>query len=253
MRQDYKSHADLEIAVIGDYQIGKSTLVNCLIGYNGAEVGRGVSTTHELRSYAIGDGISIVDTPGFNAPNEGGQSDEREAMAAIKRAFAVVVVLTQSMGVRCKTVIDAALHQGKRCFVVYNCRDRNWWSPQECEDIRLSIEADLKNSGRGDSFIKADGISVYSINVLWASYGLGLLTDEKEIKKIRNYAYGDLEVDRHSDLRTEMLLQSRFTEVCNRIRQLPLVALSDFVSNRQFLKRTITERFAQVLTERSAG
>jgi GTPase Era involved in 16S rRNA processing len=51
----------LSDAVVGNFQLGKSTLVNCLLGRNAAETGKGKSTTHRNASFPFGL-CEIIDT-----------------------------------------------------------------------------------------------------------------------------------------------------------------------------------------------
>ena len=76
------------IAVVGGFQRGKSTLVNALLGRDVAEMGQGLSTTHENREYPLSSSVAVIDTPGFNA----NEDDDGTAAAAIDKADVVVYV-----------------------------------------------------------------------------------------------------------------------------------------------------------------
>ena len=57
----------LRVAIVGDFQIGKSSLVNCLIPEARTETGEGLDpTTSSVSEYCFAPGVHIVDTPGFN-------------------------------------------------------------------------------------------------------------------------------------------------------------------------------------------
>ena len=243
---DSKNH-NLEVAIIGDFQIGKSTFVNCLVGRNIAEIGKGKSTTHDLKSYQIGNGVSIIDTPGFNAPGNRGDKDEQLAREAIDHAFAVIFYVKETMGDLSKSIIDEAIRKGKRCVIVFNCVNREKWSPNENNDITTTIAADLASTGRSDSVIRIDGALVHPINALWAQFGLGLLDDTKEIKKISNYAFDDLGLIQNIKLKDEMLRLSNFKAVQRYIQNLPLEALSDFLRDKNQLFKRIADRFSEEL------
>lgn len=251
MNHRVNSKADLEVAVIGDFQIGKSTFVNCLVGRNDAEVGRGKSTTHENRTYLIGNGVSVIDTPGFNASGNMGASDEAKAREAIQRSFVVIVYQDKMMGDLCRRLIsEEVIAQGKKCVLLYNCKNEDRWAPSENYDIIRNVEADAFNCGFLDSCVKLGPSVVFPINAQWALFGLGLLESEKDKGKIARYARDKLGIDPIVDLRKEMLRQSNFLTVKHYIEDLPLEVLADFLDNKDREIKRLTERFFEGLENR---
>lgn len=244
--------ADLEVAVIGDFQIGKSTFVNCLIGRTNAEMGRGVTTTHRSTSYSICNGVSVIDTPGFGAVGDAGKRDEQEAREAMGHSFAVIVYLNRPMGESCRDLVKEAMSQGKRCVFIFNCMNREQWSPEESEEVRLSIEAEVKNLGYADSVVKFGENLVHSINAQWALFGLGLLSDENAVKKIKRYARDDLKLLLESDLQSALLQRSHFLEVKRYIQNLPLEMISDFLQHKDREIQRIVNRFCEEFSKRMA-
>ena len=82
----------IRVAIAGDFQDGKSTLINALCGCEDAETGHGIATTQEAREYPIpGTGIILIDTPGFNSIREG---DDEQACLGIEQADACLYMLS---------------------------------------------------------------------------------------------------------------------------------------------------------------
>lgn len=251
MKPSASNETDLEVAVIGDFQIGKSTFVNCLVGRNDAEVGRGKSTTHENKTYLIGNGVSVIDTPGFNASGNMGSNDEAEAREAIQRSFVVIVYQDKPMGDLCRRLIkEEVIARGKKCVLVYNCKNEDRWAPSENEDICRSIEADVFNYGYLDSCVKLGASVVFPINAQWALFGLGLLNGKKDGRKIARYAQDDLGIDSAVDLQEEMLRRSNFLTVKHYIDNLPLEVLSDFLNHKDREIKRLTDRFCEEFVKR---
>lgn len=83
----------IKVAIAGEFQDGKSTLINALCGCNCAETGYGVATTQEPREYPLhGAEVILVDTPGFNSVREG---DSEQACRGISGADACLYMLSE--------------------------------------------------------------------------------------------------------------------------------------------------------------
>lgn len=60
-----------QVAIIGEFQDGKSTLVNSLVGECVAQTGYGIRTTDSVSSYILpGSDCALLDTPGINCSLE---------------------------------------------------------------------------------------------------------------------------------------------------------------------------------------
>lgn len=251
---DIYKRTDLGVAIIGDFQIGKSTFVNCLVGLNVADVGRGKSTTHKNKSYLIGNGVTVIDTPGFNAPGKMGARDEAEAREAIQHSFVVVVFQDKMMGELCRRLIrEEVIKHGKKCVLVYNCTNYDRWAPSENDNICQAIEAEVFNCGYLDSCVRLGAFIVLPINAQWAMFGLGLLENENDIGKIRRYAYDDLGIHENIELQSEMLRRSNILEIKRYIENLPLSVLSDFLNHREQATTSLINRFCIEFNNRLAG
>ena len=118
----------IKVARAGDFQDGKSTLINALCGRDCADTGYGMATTQELHEYSLpGTGITLIDTPGFNATREG---DARQACQGIEHADACLFMLsTQQFTDRMfQDIRDALALQGggyKPFIPLINDRGRN--------------------------------------------------------------------------------------------------------------------------------
>jgi|GEM_PF-3470594 len=118
----------IRVAIAGDFQDGKSTLINALCGCDKAETGHGIATTQEAREYRIpGTGIILIDTPGFNSIREG---DDEQACLGIEQADACLYMLSsQQFTDRMFEGLEKALkhrYGGYKPFIPFiNDRGRN--------------------------------------------------------------------------------------------------------------------------------
>ena len=239
------------IAVIGGFQAGKSTLVNALVGRDVAEMGNGLSTTHENRTYSLSPYVSIVDTPGFDADGK----DDGTAKAAITSAD-VLVYVHESNALGKSYAFEEARTHGKYIVFLLNCCDSCKWSPfdRQNEKIISSIEAKLETSGFLPLVIPINGKAVFPINVLWARYGLGMKVDSDPEEKIHEYAEHFLRLPTadksRCNLRAEMLARSGFLPVRDFLRNLPLELLKHAVANPEREINRIVDRFAEEFKKR---
>ena len=79
-----------QVAIIGEFQDGKSTLVNSLMRAYVAQTGYGRRTTSTVSSYDLpGSDCSLLDTPGFNHS----QADNDHACAGTEQADAFLLMI----------------------------------------------------------------------------------------------------------------------------------------------------------------
>lgn len=237
------------IAVVGDFQRGKSSLINALLGRNAAEMGRGLSTTHENKIFELSKAVSIIDTPGFNADGQ----DDGTAASAIDMADVVVYVHeSKALGETCADVFKRVRDNGRQMIFLLNCRNFEKWAPTENGDIVSTIDAELEVKGLKPIIVPLNGRIVTPVNILWARLGLGLMESNsqdgaRDIRKVRSYAEDDLGLN-VSDMSeeafsAEMLQRSGFLPVRDFLNNLPLELLRLAVLNPQKEIDRIVDRF----------
>ena len=236
----------LTIAIAGDFQRGKSSFVNALLGRNASEMGRGRSTTHSNSVYELSPSVSIIDTPGFNANNE----DNGTAASAIDKANVVVYIHeSKQLGETGAGIFNLVREQGKRLIFLLNCMNSEKWAPDENKDIVKVIEAELENKGVKSSLLPINGCKVTPVNILWARYGLGLLDeaskeDSVNIRKICRYAKDDLEISASGEqLCDEILNRSGCCPVFDFLKNFTLWYFKNEVSDSKLIMDRILNRF----------
>ncbi len=245
--------AALTISIVGGFQRGKSSLVNALLGRNVAEMGRGLSTTHDNGIYALSPAVSIIDTPGFDA---NGEDDGTAASAIDKSNFVVYVHESKSLGESCADVFKQVREQGKQIVFLLNCRDFDKWSPDENGDIVATIEAELVTKGLKSFIAPLNGRLATPLNILWARFGLGLVDSDsqngaRDIRKITSYAEDDLGISATGEaLRAEMLARSGFLPVRAFLTNLPLELLKHAVAEPELEIGRIVDRLATEFARR---
>lgn len=248
---------NLSVAIAGEFQRGKSTLANALLGRNAAEKGRGKATTHENRSFALTPQVTLVDTPGFDANGK----DSETALEALKTADVFLYVHeSKELGDACAGLFQLARETGKIVLFLLNCRDFAKWAPEENGDVAATIEAELRNTGIARNVLASGKRLVTPINALWACYGLGLLNpaskeDVRDMRKTRRYAEDDLSIPGAAALpeevlRAEMLRRSGVREVREWLTDLPVRRLQDVLENPGQSLERILDQFAESLKRR---
>jgi len=245
----------IRVAVIGNFQIGKSSLVNCLLAETLAETGEGFfPTTDTVAEYDFASGVRLVDTPGFNdsRPELAPLSEEE-----IRKADAVVFIQTD------KTLDSRKINLfrmigGKPIVVLFNCwhttRGQTGWIPEDPVnlDVCIKIRCQLATEGMESSIFAIGGKLVVPVNVLWAQFGLGqpLYGDQRE-EDIVGFARRTLGLDLPLPaLRAEMLKRSGFLPVRDFLKNLPLELLKHAAAHPEREIDRIVNRFAEELKKR---
>ena len=241
------------VAIVGGFQRGKSTFVNALLGQDVAEMGQGLSTTHENRTYALSQGLCVIDTPGFNANGK----DDEMASEAIGMADVVACVQeSKTIGSSCDEIFELVRKQGKRVVFLLNCCKFAKWSPEENGEVVATIEAELETKRILPSVIPIAGKPVFPINVLWARFGLGQTIDQDDYERVLFYANRRLRLPAEIDdvaLRAEMLRRSGFLPVRDFLKNLPLEILKHVAVNPKREIERVVDRFAEELKKRWAA
>ncbi len=245
---------ELRIAVIGDFQIGKSSLVNCLLADELAETGEGYFPTTDIATeYPFVPGIVVVDTPGYDDayPERTKVSD-----GEIQKADVLLFVKTE------KTLGKhdvAILRKGERkpMIVLFNCTGitpgQSFDPPKNLATCETILK-ELDKVGMSGACLSIDGRLVTPINVLWAQFGLGLpISEEKNDGILKSAREKFRKIGDEPSLRAELLRKSGFLPVRDFLRNLPLELLRHVVSNPQREIDRIVDSFSEELKNRWAA
>lgn len=158
------------IALVGLFQSGKSTLANYIINQRSAEVGNGLPTTHTSILYACDDGVpirpeveklpisklcgsdsfrlacvNVIDTPGVDANDD----DTKECEGILGCVDLCVIVLTKELPIGNKWLVSFLCEnlKGKNYAVLLNCGIHTSENPEApvnqliCESISRSLSS----------------------------------------------------------------------------------------------------------------
>ena len=247
------SKNELRVVVIGDFQIGKSSLVNCLADAR-AEIGKGYfPTTDTATEYSLAPGIVLVDTPGYDDAN---RERTKISDAEIEKADVLLFVKTEEI-LHEHDVAILRKGQRKPVIVLFNCTDitlgKYGWILDLPENFNTceAICKELDVSGLSSACLSIGGRLVTPINVLWAQFGLGLPISEKKNDDILKFARENLrKTGDEPSLRAELLQKSGFLPVWDFLKNLPLELLKHVVSNPQREIDRIVDRFSEELQNR---
>jgi uncharacterized protein len=120
---------EFQVVVVGTGPVGKTSLINALLGRSAGETGATMGTTRSGQAHThVVEGVEgallLTDTPGLGEPGPQGWAREVEAIDLATRADLVVFVVDQDLtGTTCQTVFELA-RRGKRLIVALNKKDR---------------------------------------------------------------------------------------------------------------------------------
>jgi GTP-binding protein EngB required for normal cell division len=174
------------VAFVGCFQDGKSTLINCLLGQECAEVGDGDATTAVPTLYqygkatgddrsALGTGsvrvvslpnedlkrVRLLDTPGWNSRHPGHDAMTAAVLRTSLADFVVLVVPKRSPPLHSHyALLQLAAEAGLPTAVVMNSRDwkDEWdgWS-ESLDRVRRDFEAHLRERGHASFPVGKNG------------------------------------------------------------------------------------------------
>ena len=135
---DHRFH----VVIIGSGPVGKTSLVNALlgraVGETGATVGtslRGATYTHSV--LGLKGTLLLTDTPALGGPGPDGGARDAEALELASQADLVLFVVDHDLSRPDRLTLLGLSELGKRVVVVFNKKDRF------TEDDRIAIHAKL--------------------------------------------------------------------------------------------------------------
>ena len=143
----------IKIAVIGKPNVGKSSLINCLLGENRVIVSSIAGTTRDSIDTPFekdGDKYILIDTAGIRRKSKVNEDIERysvvRAVAAIERCDVCLLVIDAAEGItdQDKKIAGVAHEAGKGIVVVVNKWDLIEKETNTMRDFKRLIEAEMQ-------------------------------------------------------------------------------------------------------------
>lgn len=266
-----------KITIVGEFQNGKSTLVNCLLGAKYAPTGHGCRTTSCCTHFLYGETNAaprqiygatpsenylevtcnrpilkdaiLIDTPGFDASKD----DDETAKNAIRNSDIIIFVQgAQQLGERSFQILKNIRDAGKRMLFLMNCKDLQNWSPKDKHNMGIAnnIEHDLFNHGISSSLISIQSKKVWPVNPIFALYTAGQLEKERDFSQgtTKRHAIYLLKNIQILDKNKEQLYQeSAIPEVRRVIEEAAIMPLKELCKNMEQELQALTERWTSRL------
>ena len=149
---DLDDDDSIKVAVIGKPNVGKSSLINCLLNENRVIVSPIAGTTRDSIDSPFewdGDKYTLIDTAGIRRKSKVNEDIERysviRAVAAIERCDVCVLMINAEEGIteQDKKIAGVAHEAGKGIVVVVNKWDLITKETNTMRDFRREIEAEL--------------------------------------------------------------------------------------------------------------
>lgn len=150
---DDDEEEDIKVAVIGKPNVGKSSLINCLIGEKRVIVSPIAGTTRDSIDTPFewgGDKYTLIDTAGIRRKSKVNEDIEKysviRAVAAIERCDVCLLMIDAEEGVteQDKKIAGVAHEAGKGIIVVVNKWDLIQKETNTMRDFRREIESELQ-------------------------------------------------------------------------------------------------------------
>jgi small GTP-binding protein len=131
------------VVVLGTGPVGKTSLINALLGRSAGQTGATMGTTAHGRSYThevegVEGTLLLTDTPGLGEAGAEGTAREAEAVELALRADLLVFLVDQDLARADHRLIGEMSREGKRLIVALNKKDRL------TEEDRAAILAKLR-------------------------------------------------------------------------------------------------------------
>lgn len=159
----------MNIGVLGHYQNGKSTLINCLMGKLVCATGDGaISTTKKNSKHQFREGMFLIDTPGMDA----NEQDNAETSSIVEQLdFSIVVLQNKGISEKDLVAINLLQRYGVPMLVIINCTDygnKNKWNPKS--DFNKNILCNIKPQFHDKLLVS--GIEIILVNLQWYWYAI---------------------------------------------------------------------------------
>lgn len=271
------------LVLTGQYQNGKSTLLNCLLGGLYAMEGKGLVTTKYNTRYSFGDcnmyrgvkdnawhffspGITLeeyekssmleictyspllghmdlMDSPGSGAND----ADDSVAEDALKQADFVIFVVCKMLNDMEISFMRKLTAAGKHYSVILNCINDVSPTISTTNAMCRQIYATLNNKNLLTNFVDlSKDHPVYPVNLLWAQCALGYLPAEEQAKKLRKVKdFIDLEEDNISPV--ALLHASNFLPIRGILENIVTTFFNFTPSRKLDLMKTVSENWTNEL------
>lgn len=170
------------IAIAGRFQVGKSTLLNCLLQKKYSKTGNGCATTRRCLYFRYGISlfprfrrirkirhpllrkVTLIDTPGFGVD----EVHDKTAGQAIRQSDAVLLVLAEkTLHEQDRAILELCRKHGKQVIALFNCKGEPDDSRIICNELNAQLKRDYS-----DLILPYGGRMVFPCNLLWAWIGL---------------------------------------------------------------------------------
>lgn len=272
-----------KITIVGEFQNGKSTLVNCLLGAKYAPTGHGCRTTSCCTHFLYGETNAaprqiygatpsenylevtcnrpilkdaiLIDTPGFDASKD----DDETAKNAIRNSDIIIFVQgAQQLGERSFQILKNIRDAGKRMLFLMNCKDLQNWSPKDKHNMGIAnnIEHDLFNHGISSSLISIQSKKVWPVNPIFAWYATSRLewdlhSPNKETRKDAEELIDDIQFfckkKKWQYSLQKLETESGIPEIRRVIEEAAIMPLKELCENMEQELQALTERWTSRL------
>lgn len=185
----------LTVAIVGQPNVGKSTLLNALAGFEAAIVSEQAGTTRDLlREHLVLDGlpITVIDTAGLRETTDAVEQEGiRRAWSALEKAELALFLIDDRLGVSAEDESLLARLPAMPCLLVRNKCDLAGQAPAVLvpgQELRLSAKAGLGLGLLIDALKAAAG---------WADVGEGVFLARARHLEALHLAAGHLAQARH--------------------------------------------------------
>lgn len=172
---------NLRVAIVGHFQVGKSTLVNCLLRNISAQCGDTIRpTTAKYHVFDLPNKyLQIIDTPGVNAEDK----HTKEMQCGLDEADAVILVVksTAALSEPLREVVREIAQKHLPIIVVVNSWDDRSWFDGDPTKVKKELINIIKS--QVEDWMKVTRLN--TVNLEWAAAARGCLPDKGREEKLK--------------------------------------------------------------------